>query len=456
MEKILNKGGIQMKAIKRILIFIVTVTLLLNTACSSNEQSDSKNNTTQKKLSIWYLDSDKRTKYNIQKFRDIYPDIEISETVYNLEIFQDMLTKLSTELMVGEGPDIILFHKLYFGSLNRALESGVFTDLNALIKKDKEFNENEYYQKIFDVGNYNGKRLYIPLNYTIPYFTTTEATLKKYNINIEKSGITLEGLSELAKSFTQSNEKSKNLIACNFHFTDMMYISKLEFIDKKNKKSNFNTKEFIKLLEQYKNIYPSIATYEDQSKYQYYADMTAADKLVFGYDTIISPPMKLRYFNSTYISAVGDKMEIIPIVNKGVYSAEPMEFVGINENCNNKEAAFEIIKFMLSKDRQKEKDSNSVGNLNTYMPVNKLAFKEDMQAALENSDTGFTFPIVQLPESIADKMNMMIENSQPVQLIDTNIIRIVNKELGNYINGKASAEQTAKAIDEKVTILLNE
>ena len=411
------------------------------------------------KISIGYLDYEKNVENALRKSRDIYPNIEITETVYDTKNAQEMITKLSTELMAGAGPDIILFYNYYF-NINKVVDSGVFTDLNSLINADKEFNKDDYFQRIFDAGIYNNKRLFIPLGYSIPFFTTTNSTLKENNINIDKSGFSLESLSKLAKSFAQNKHKSKNLIDSTFRFPDMMGSSGIQFVDYKNKKSNVNSKEFIKLVEEYKDIYSSIATYDERSKYASAIDMIQADKLVFGFDPMNKSPETLRYFNSNYKSVIGDEMQIIPIINDGVCYASLDQLVAVNSNCKNMEAAFKLIKIMLSKDIQKATDSyGNNNNNNCTLPINKQAYTEDMKFYMGDEDLvalGLGFPLMKLPEEINDKMNIIIEKMLPEHSLDIDIERIVNKELKNYLNGKSSAEQTANDIDEKVTLFLNE
>jgi ABC-type glycerol-3-phosphate transport system substrate-binding protein len=410
------------------------------------------------KLSIFYMDYNHSTKNALRKSRDLYPEIEFDETVFENAKFEEMNTKLSTELMAGEGPDIIVFDTSIFSSLYKVANSGIFTDLNQLISNDKEFSKSDYYENIFDCGIYNNKRVFIPLEYSVPLLRTTDATLIENNINVNKEGITLESLSNLAKSFNQSKHKSKNLLYCNFGFSNMMNISGIDFVDYKNKKTNYNTKEFIKLLKDYKDVYPSIASDDTCVKYKSYVDMTKDSQIVFGVDPCNESPQGLWSLNSWYKAVAGQDMQIIPLVNNGTGYARIGNCVGINSNCKNKEAAFKILKIMLSKDLQKDQDSYGNNNIKTFLPINKQAFTEGMEFFMENTDHGFSgeHPLVPLPKEIADKITMVVDKVQPAQLVDTGIRKIINESVENYIKGNVSAEQTAKAIDEKVTLFLNE
>lgn len=430
----------------------------LKPANTKNGNSKAVDASKKAKLSIFYMNYNQDTKNALRKSRDLYPEIEFDETVFENEKFEEMNTKLSTELMAGEGPDIIVFDTSIFSSLYKVANSGIFTDLNQLISNDKEFSKSDYYENIFDCGIYNNKRVFIPLEYSVPLLRTTDATLKENNINVNKEGITLESLSNLAKSFNQSSHKSKNLLYCNLGFSTMMNISGIDFVDYKNKKTNYNTKEFIKLLEDYKDIYPSIATYDACAKYKSYVDMTKDDQIVFGVDPCNQSPEGLWSINSSYKANIGHDMQVIPLVDDGISYARIGSCAGINSNCKNKEDAFKIIKIMLSKDLQKDQDSYGNFNSKIYLPINKQAFKEGIEFFMENTDHGFSgeYPLVPLPKEIADKITKVVDKVQPAQLVDTGIRDIISESVENYIKGNASAEQTAKAIDEKVTLFLNE
>ncbi len=432
-------------------------TLILNS--KNQNENVSQHNSIKAKLSIVYMNYDNQVKNAIRKSSELYPGIEFDETVFDNEKYMEKNSKLSAELMAGEGPDIIIFGANTFNSLYRVANSGIFTDLNELISKDNDFNKNDYFENVFDCGIYNNKRYYIPLEYSIPYFRTTALTLKENNISIDQSGLSIDGLHKLALDFIKNNEnKNKSLIYCNFGFSSMMCISGEKFVDNENRKSYFNTKEFINLLKKYKEIYPTIAPYDTCVKYKSDVDMVKDNRLVMGFDQGNQSPGQLWTFNSMYNGVVGDDMDIIPLVNNGICYARVVTGFGINSRCENKEAAFSFLKIMLSKDLQKATDSYGNHNSKLLLPINKQAYNEDLNYYLSNSTSGFgsEYPAKELPKKLAEKLNLMIGKTQLEQRMDNEVQNIVHEALDNYINGKTTAEQTAKAIDNKVMLYLNE
>ena len=96
----------------------------------------------------------------LEKYDESY-QIEIIEFENN----DDMCTKMSTEIMAGEGPDIIsLNQNLPFEKL---IENEAFLDINSLINNDETKDKielDEYNSFIMNVGVYDGKRYIVPLS----------------------------------------------------------------------------------------------------------------------------------------------------------------------------------------------------------------------------------------------------------------------------------------------------
>ena len=102
---------------------------------------------------------------------------------YQIEIVEfdsedTMLTKISTEIMAGKGPDIIsLNQKLPFEKL---IDNGSFADIDELAelyKSDIDFED--YNSTIMDCGIYNGKRYIKHIAYCPNILIKTQEILDK-------------------------------------------------------------------------------------------------------------------------------------------------------------------------------------------------------------------------------------------------------------------------------------
>ena len=118
-------------------------------------------------------------KYNNYCLKNLDESYQIEIVEFDSE--DTMLTKISTEIMAGKGPDIIsLNQKLPFEKL---IDNGSFADIDELAelyKSDIDFDD--YNSTIMDCGIYNGKRYIIPIAYCPNILITTQEILDKYNL----------------------------------------------------------------------------------------------------------------------------------------------------------------------------------------------------------------------------------------------------------------------------------
>jgi maltose-binding protein MalE len=119
-------------------------------------------------------------KYNNYCLKNLDESYQIEIVEFDSE--DTMLTKISTEIMAGKGPDIIsLNQKLPFEKL---IDNGSFADIDELAelyKSDIDFDD--YNSTIMDCGIYNGKRYIIPIAYCPNILITTQEILDKYNLS---------------------------------------------------------------------------------------------------------------------------------------------------------------------------------------------------------------------------------------------------------------------------------
>jgi beta-lactamase regulating signal transducer with metallopeptidase domain/ABC-type glycerol-3-phosphate transport system substrate-binding protein len=102
-------------------------------------------------------------------FRFRYPDIElVVERVGTEADFREAyIQRVSTEIMAGMGPDIILTH--FFDDIHKTMESGAFLNLSPLWHRDADFDAREHMNPIImDTGLYRGRRYVIPISFNFP------------------------------------------------------------------------------------------------------------------------------------------------------------------------------------------------------------------------------------------------------------------------------------------------
>ena len=78
-------------------------------------------------------------------YKRLYPDVniiveEIGESIYDWETYR---TRISTELMAGAGPDIVVCYNLAFNDIMKTMDVGAFLNLDPIIEQDESFSYDD-------------------------------------------------------------------------------------------------------------------------------------------------------------------------------------------------------------------------------------------------------------------------------------------------------------------------
>jgi ABC-type glycerol-3-phosphate transport system substrate-binding protein len=171
---------------------------------------------------------------------------------------------------------------------------------------------------------------------------------------------------------------------------------------------------------------------------------------------------------------LGEQPVILTYPSYAKQSTAPVilyEGIAINSNCKYKDAAFKFVKLLLSKDLQMANYKKSATNIIKGLSVNTAAYEEDVKyytsdavdgremngvSPTSNSHIIVNMTSIPIPKETIRQVNDIYSRIQPYSVIDEEIYRIVEEELQDFLEGRKTAEQTAKTIDDKATIYLNE
>ena len=291
---------------------------------------------------------------------------------YQIEIVEfdsedTMLTKISTEIMAGKGPDIIsLNQKLPFEKL---IDNGSFADIDELAKLYKsDIDFDDYNSTIMDCGIYNGKRYIIPIAYCPNILITTQEILDKYNL--ENTNFSFKEL-----EIRLSDKDHNYALFGNKDETYKFFLSYVnEYVDFYNKTTEFSSDEFTESLDyigrmiRNDNSRKEGTTWDIIGNYLFRTSQLSFDGSMMS--TLNS------YF---YIYNNNSTPVIIPNYNKKANAVSAFVQCGIalNNNLNNKEKALAFIQYVLSYDIQKlwSESSSSSSIVVRALPVNKAAFE---------------------------------------------------------------------------------
>jgi ABC-type glycerol-3-phosphate transport system substrate-binding protein len=416
---------------------------ILGTGCSDDkaskdgkvepaENTSNASDNSEKALSICYF-SPLETYYSaiLQNFIRIHGDIKIKEKVLTVDGFDSFQEVFQAELAAGQGADIIALPTWGLPNNYKLMQDELLCDLNPLISKDNELKIENYNDKILNAGIYNGKRYFIPVDYSFSYFYTYKAVLGDYKL--DTTNWTWDDLVKVAREYCQGGKgASKYFFDSKFNFFDFKYSDKNSYIDYNSKTSNFNSEEFIKLLQTYKELLPYVCPFEVEKEVLGSEDRLKLSVLhTENYTGVIKDTTgRAKVFNEEAIYIPYPAVD----GNKSI-NAFTTNIVAITSKCEYKKEAFDFIKIMLSKTMQDDETLNA--------PVMNSVFAEQSKLFIPTTESSHS--ITNLFEKISSST-----------LGDGSIDIIIKAELPDFVAGKKTAEQTAKAIDEKVKVFLKE
>lgn len=456
------------KVFLKIVVFIIIFSMA--SSCSSSvggikstkpgstgkvEKTDSG----KKELSIAYYEhSERMVKAAINEYILKNPNVEFKEEIFERkeDNYQETLKEtnsLLTRALAGEGPDIIVELSYFRLAKNyKTLSSGLYCDLNELIKNDEEFKLDDYYKSVLDTGVINGKRYIIPLAFGVNGFLTTKETLTENMIEIRESNWNWDFLIKTAKDFIQRNEgKDKYLLSPMFIYNVLQYYIASQ-VDYTDSKSHFNSEEFKTIIKDLKEINSAIYPVDKDNGWTYSPHTYIKDEktvLSFGEDSDISNIFQLSGIYDNFKKELNQELVILPFPHIDANNGYPFSIlitVGITSTCKYKKEAFEYIKTMLLP----EINGNITYNLG--LPVSKAGFKKVTEEEFP-VQYGGGYPH---PEEVLLEIDKMVNNLGSGVFYDEQINSIAYKHFLSYQDGRETLEETVKKIDDDVYFYLNE
>jgi multiple sugar transport system substrate-binding protein len=438
---------------KRCLSIVLVYTVLLTTGCADIDKAEKNGAIKLYLMSHTKQFMTKATKEFTAKYPNNTLDVEYSD---NQEEYRK---KLNTELLAGRGPDIVLFDSYTFNSIYKTVNSGVFCDINPYIEADESFNMESYNKKVMDCGVYNGKRYIIPLEYYINMFITSEEQLRQNGISINAQEWDVKQLADILKTFIGKDKNSRPEFFFDMQspFSDYVISSGFPFADYEKSKTYFNTPEFRELLNIYKDVFvKASATDGAREKYGFkYWEMLKGNVAIAAKEIYnINSVWVVNSFINSIFENKGRIYPFPPYDKTGGYVAMPYSMAAINSSSKHKNIAFDIIKYMLSKDLQLD---------NSFIPVNEEAYDEQMKEykgeAGDNQSLnikGTQLNTISISEELAGDLNDIKANLSGGVIRDAYIFMLMDEAAMKYAEGEYTEDRVVEELSNKVTLYLNE
>ncbi|MCR8641663.1 ABC transporter substrate-binding protein [Paenibacillus sp. N1-5-1-14] len=428
-------------------------------ACSGGDSKADGNSNGKKVISVAVLQADKFLQLAEQKYEQLHPDIDIQIKQYvagesggqgmDQAAFEKYLNTVNTEVLSGKGTDLISLENL---PVNKYVEKKVLEDLSAMMKEDSSFQVDNYYANIMDAYKVNGSLFGMPTGFTLNMMLGDGAGVKDSGVKFDDKTWTWDTFKEVATKmmkdengdgtpdkFAMTNVQPTGLLL------DLLENDYKTYVDEANNKSDFDTANFKKMMQQVKAMFESKVASDKNTHWgdQYFTNWTASSV-----SSLILYPQS--------VSSGEGKVYRQPKVGEGdkgiTFSSRSI--LGINSKSKMKKESWEFLKFLLSEEMQSSPELNGFA-MNKGVVESQF---DAIQDALTKDPMQLNGGKVAKPLSQVDldSLKAMVNDAGTVSKVDGKIVNILFEEASAYFNGQKSVDEVAKMIQNRVTTYLNE
>ena len=373
------------------------------------------------------------------------------------------LTKLTTEIMAGNVPDIL---DLSGFSVSQLAGKGIIAELDSLFESDPELNKSDFIPNVLAAFEVDGKLYSTVSNFNVQGVAGASSIVGGTpGWNYQQLQDALAQMPEGCDIFGYYTTSSDVLSSClaldmgtlvdwttgQCSFESQGFIDMLNFASQFQNEFNWDNYEYTENDDDYTRISQGrqmlLNTYVSD-----FNDLPMYDAIFGGSVTYIGYPTS---------SGTGNMLNF----NGSGYA--------ISARCENKEAAWQFIRTFFTEDYQKDQ-YGFPSNINAYNAKLKEAMTPEYQKDAEGNyvldengnkievsrgGMGWGDTMVDLyatTQEQADKLWELITTTTKVADYSSSIFEIVNEQTPAFFSGQKSAEEVARLIQNKANIYVNE
>lgn len=390
------------------------------------------------------------------KYRITIKDYSIYNTA---DDYMQSYTQMNNDIISGKMPDIMLLDTSH--DITSWVNKGLLADVGEMIAKDEELSKYEYLNNIWQAFAVNDKQYMV-----IPSFTVQTMIARKDLVG-DRNGWTMTEFNQfMATQPDDVKPFGDDIVQSSMMYYIMQYCGS-DFVDISTGKCNFDSPEFISMLE-FVNTLPKEFSEDYWENYDWMAmESMYRDKKAVMMNGYIYNIQNLVYtIHGTlggeanfvgFPGIEGNSSVIMPSSNMYAISAKSADIDG----------AWEFVRTYLTEEYQTSDQLYE-------MPVLKSAFEEKAKKATEkpyyiDETTGEKIEyddyywindeqIVLEPftQKEVDDICNFIYSLNKRSYYNQNIINIVNEEAASYFEGQKSAKEVAQIIQSRVQIYVDE
>ncbi len=364
-------------------------------------------------------------------------DTEDLSNVDERELLKQVTDAFEQDVMNGDIPDIVMLDNMDVSSL--ALK-GFFADMKSFMDKDPDIDFSDYNSAVADELTYNGKMFAVSAFMDIGLLSSSR--------EIEKM--------DYDAFFSLKNDGNKLIDEwMTYELESMLYSSYVnDFVDIEKKTCDFSNSTFTDLI--------NFINDNDLTQAAYMEKMNNED---FVYSEEDQPVLSNAYvYNiSQYAMEYGSSSQGEKKYLTGYPSAEgskgffrPAFIFGIPEKSDNKDGAWKFIRQFLTEElMEKENDDDSLQMhlFDSYHSCMKSIDEKSIDKQVKELKEYNSF---KLTDADVKKYKEIYSSPLISNILNYDIVSIIMEEAKKFYSGEVSAENTAKALQSKVSLYMSE
>lgn len=366
------------------------------------------------------------------------------------------INKLNTDIVSGKVPDILVVDENM--PVNSYINKGLFEDLKPYINEDQEIDMDDLMPNVIEAFSIDGKLYTMMPSYYI------ETLVAKTSDVGEERGWTVQEAKDLLASKPEGTQFINN-VTREAMLDECMSMAGSQFIDWESGKCNFNSDEFIQMIEFIKSFPEEVNMEAFGDDYWTNYDAMWREGKVITSKVGIS---NFNYYNYLEKGTFGEKITIIGFpTSVGTGSViRPTFQMAISSKSPNKEGAWTFVRTFLL-------DEYQAGETNYNLPISikrlKVLAEEATQRPyyldekgnkVEYDETYYIgdveIVISPMTKQEAEEFVEQLYSFTEVYHYDESLINIIKEEIAPFFKGQKSAKDVAAIINSRAQIYVSE
>ncbi|MDR2598755.1 MAG: extracellular solute-binding protein, partial [Oscillospiraceae bacterium] len=350
------------------------------------------------------------------------------------------ITRLTTELISGKGPDILdMFFQLPF---REYVSRGMLVDLYPYLNADPLINRDSLFESVLKASEINSGLYRIPFSFSLQTIFGNPAMLGEY------PGWTLEEFLAVIDANPNADVPMGSWIDRMLALSRLFISNMDEYIDFETGNAYFDRDEFVMMLE-FANTFPD----------EIGRDVTTNQDVLIATGRQIMNVLNFGQLELFLFSRAPFGGDVVfkgyPDSNRDGTSFNTSSNLAITTTCTDIDAAWEFLRIFFTEEHQRDFTPWS-------FPINKVVFEEKLEKAMIplgysiNIDKDTSYDVEPLSHEDADVIRTLINNTTKMVRDSDTIWDLVSESAEDFFNGRLTAEEAARIIQSRVMIYLSE